>query len=534
VAFFGCGNEVLSASSSDAQTPSVVRNRASAQAAGDHERILQRSAQTVNPIASPVPMAARRVRYLLGSVNIRHMVRAFFDRLFGSKPPRTPRAQTEALLEANRLIDQGRFERAEALLLAHAEANSDSADHHFILGKLHAARGRHDLAVVAFRRACAIRPELAVAHACLADSLIGLGAVDEAVARYRSALDLTPEIAAWHNNLGRQLFVCGQVDSAMHAFERAFALDPSLPEAHFNRAIALLVSGDFARGWPEYEWRPDNLVETGTPSTSAIRQWDGQAFSGKRLLVTTEQGFGDTLFFTRFLPALRKFDGEIWLKCAQPALHRLLQSNDLPARVLDLGGSSAESAADLQISIASLPARLGITRKDMPGTIPYLCADPRLVQAWRARLARSVRLKVGVAWSGNPRHANDRFRSAKLSDLEPLARLEGVDFYSLQKDPAEDSARRYGWTDWTSEFLDFADTAAFIENLDLVVSVDTAIVHLAGAMGKPVLLLAPKCPDWRWTIDGQSSPWYPSVRVFQQAELGNWAPAVLQIAAALR
>jgi hypothetical protein len=249
------------------------------------------------------------------------------------------------------------------------------------------------------------------------------------------------------------------------------------------------------------------------------------------MLVYSEQGIGDTIQFVRYAPLLARRGARVILQC-QPELKPLFQSLEGVDCVLST--SEALPPFDVQAPLLSLPLALGTTLESIPAQVPYLKADPALAEAWRAKLAPAGRcLKVGLAWAGNPKHRNDRNRSMPLSVLAPLAGVGGVRFYSLQKGDAAGQAKGpppgMDLVDLTQELNDFADTAAFVANLDLVISVDTAAVHLAGAMAKPVWTLLPFFSDWRWLLDREDSPWYPTMRLFRQRTRGEWGGVVERV-----
>ncbi len=431
------------------------------------------------------------------------------------------------VLEASRLLVEGSLDEAEFLLRTRFGDNSADADVCLLRGQIEARRGRVEKAAEAFQLALGARPDFAEAHGAMGDIHSARGETSRAIQHYRQAILARPDVSGWHNNLGLQLFIDRGIDEAVRCFRRALSLEPDLPEAHVNLGMALLVQGDFENGWPEYEWRPANLVPAGPQAGAKRNLWDGSPLMGASITVTTEQGFGDTLLLARLLPRIRALGGTVSLRCTQKPLLRLLEFNHLADRLVDLPGDDETGP---ELPMASLPYRLGLQPGEIPGTIPYISADPSLVAGWRERLPLNGRLRVGVAWAGNPRHSNDRFRSLRLSDLDALKAVSGVDFYSLQKDLPGNTPLPDWLKDISLDLGDFADTAAVLDQLDLLISVDTAVVHLAGAMGKPVWLLAPRRIDWRWEVGGRESPWYPSVRMFAQRTLGDWLPEIDRIA----
>ena len=424
------------------------------------------------------------------------------------------------------------YEKAIALKRGCVEA-------HINLGNALQDKGLLDEAVAAYGAAIQIRPDSAEAHNNLGSALRQKGQLDEAVAAYREAIRLKPDYADAYGNLGGALAVNGQADDAIAACERAIQLKPDLAEAHFTRSVMRLLKGDFAQGWAEYEWRWRR--KDAPPPRWNFPQpiWRGPDPSGRTILVHAEQGFGDMLQFVRYAPLLAGRGAKVIVEC-HPQLKSLLQGMKGVERVL--AAPEPLPPFDLHAPLLSLPPAFGTTLETIPAEVPYLRADPDLVEAWRARLAAdggpSTMLRVGLAWAGRSTYKADRDRSVSLSALAPLAEVKGVRFHSLQKGEPARQARTpppgMNLVDLTDELKDFADTAALIANLDLVVSVDTAVVHLAGAMARPVWTLIPSVPDWRWLLDREDSPWYPTMRLFRQTARGDWGGVVNRVAHELR
>jgi len=293
----------------------------------------------------------------------------------------------------------------------------------------------------------------------------------------------------------------------------------------------LLVRGDFLQGWEEYEWRWKTKDAAFPERNFAQPQWDGSPLEGRTLLLHAEQGLGDAIQFIRYLPLVAQNGGNIVLEC-QPELQRLFQrmAPDLP--VLAMG--QALPAFDVHCPLMSLSRVFSTDLGNIPQTVPYLHADAAEAALWGERLAGlGSSLKVALVWAGNPTNKNDRKRSLKLASLAPLAEVPGVRFISLQKGDATAEARTLpagvALIDVAEDLKDFADTAALLANLDLVISVDTAVVHLAGAMGRPVWTLLPFAPDWRWLLGRADSPWYPTMRLFRQPAIGDWDAVIAEV-----
>ncbi|MBX3501613.1 MAG: tetratricopeptide repeat protein [Alphaproteobacteria bacterium] len=425
----------------------------------------------------------------------------------------------------NALRGLGRLEEALASHERSIALKPDNADAQYNRGAVLRALGRPEAALRSHDRALALRPGHARAHASRGNALRDLGRLDEALASYERALALLPDHADTWSDRGTALQGLLRLEESLASYERAIALRPGHVDAHWNRATALLLAGDFARGWREFEWRWRTQT-TGRPGS-----WLGESsLAGRSILLRSEQGLGDTIQFARFAPDVMALGARVILSVQAP-LRRLMASFDPEIEVVATSGT----AADLDCPLMSLPLALGTTLDTIPAPPRYLAAEPDLVAAWRARLPSDARRRVGLAWSGNPSHRNDRNRSLPLAALAPLLDLD-AHFVSLQKDvPERDAATlaRLNLMRVDDELRDFADTAGLIEALDLVISVDTSVAHLAGALGKPVWILLPFSPDWRWLTGREDSPWYPSARLFRQTTPGDWADVVRRLGAAL-
>jgi Flp pilus assembly protein TadD len=398
------------------------------------------------------------------------------------------------------------------------------AEAHCNLGNVLKDKGRLDEAIAAVRRAIALKPDYADAHISLGNALRAGRQFDEAIAAYRQAITLKPSYAEAHYNLGNALQDKGQFDQAIAAVRQAIALKPNLAEAHHNLALMLLRQGDFQRGWQEYQWRWEWKNFPSPKRNFSQPQWDGSPLEGRTILLYTEQGFGDAIQFIRYLPLVVQRGGKVIVEC-QTELQRLLRT--MHERYEIVAHGEPLPTFDLHSPLLSLPLVFRTTLENIPNIVPYLHADAQDAQRWQERLENHLpKVKVGLVWGGRPTHKNDHNRSIKLSNLAPLGQMPGVRFFSLQKGAAAAEAKippaGMELVNWTAELKDFADTAALIANLDLVITVDTAVAHLAGAMGKPVWTLLPFNSDWRWLLERQDSPWYPTMRLFRQEMHGDW------------
>jgi tetratricopeptide (TPR) repeat protein len=405
---------------------------------------------------------------------------------------------------------------------------------HHRLGMLEYASNDFPGAAKSFHAAITYAPNLSQAHAHLANALFQMGRLEEAVDSYRRALALNPNDASAHSNLGLALQDLGFVDDAIEHCQRAVALQPDLPAAHNHLALALMLKGDFETGLPHHEWRwrVKNLPMGGRRLDQPA--WRGEPLNGARILLHAEQGAGDTVQFLRYAPLVAARGGRVLIEVPQE-LERLAMSVKGVEEVIRSG--EALPAFDQHCPFMSLPLAFGTTVASIPSEVPYLAAPEPLLADWRARLAASASPRVGLIWAGRPEHRRDRERSIALAALAPLS-ATGATFYSLQKGPAAEQAKTpppgMVLHDLGEAFGDFADTAAAMSALDLVITVDTSPAHLAGAIGKPVWVLLTFAPDWRWLLDREDSPWYPTARLFRQTARGDWAPVIARVAAELQ
>jgi tetratricopeptide (TPR) repeat protein len=412
----------------------------------------------------------------------------------------------------------------------------DPADHIVAtnLGACLSDLGELDDAVAACEQALLLKLDHAPAYTNLGIIFEKQQRVADAVAAHRCAVAADPSYAKGHANLAVALRNAGELDEALAVSARAVALDPEQPLAQYNHAHFLLMNGHFAEGFEAYRWRRKcKTLSDGDPFFSEP-EWQGEPLDGRTLLLFAEYGLGDALHFVRYLPMVTGKGGRIILQ-VQPALASLLQQ--LPD-VTVIPRGVALPPFDLQMPLMSLPRLFGTTLDNLPADIPYLHADPEKLSRWKAVLGRETRLKVGVVWAGNPKHKGDRQRSLSAEALLPRLIMPDVQLYSLQKEPrAEDSAvleaLRGEVIDLAPALGDFADTAAAVATLDLVIAVDTSVAHLAGALGRPVWMLTPYALDWRWLRDREDSPWYPTMRLFRQRAPRQWDDPLMRLRAAL-
>jgi tetratricopeptide (TPR) repeat protein len=400
---------------------------------------------------------------------------------------------------------------------------------------------RYDAALASYEAAIALNPNYVEAYNNRGATLYDLRRLDEALASYATAIALKPDYAEAHSNRGVTLRDLQRHADALASYETAIALRPDLAEAQWSKGVCLLQMGDFARGWAQYEWRR-RLDPPLTFRSFAQPLWTGQQdIAGKTLFIHHEQGHGDTIQFCRYATLARARGARVVVSVPNQ-LRELLTT--LGPGIDIIGGDEDPRDFDYHCPMMSLPLAFGTTLETIPAHVPYLGADPARIVRWQGRLAGLAAFRVGLCWAGAPRrhlqraHAIDRRRSIALAQYAPLGAIPGVGFVSLQKGDAAAEAVTppSGLTlhDWTHELRDFADTAALIAALDLVITVDTSVAHLAGALGKSVWVLNRFDACWRWLTDRTDSPWHPTARLWRQPEAGDWESVVAQVAVALR
>jgi tetratricopeptide (TPR) repeat protein len=385
---------------------------------------------------------------------------------------------------------------------------------------------RYDDALACYDKAIAGDGQLAQAWTNRASVLQDLHRYDEAVVASNKALELRPEDATNWLNHGNLHYETGQEADALHAYGRAVAIAPDYAEAHCSLAVLNLLRGDFEPGWREYEWRFKDPTFKSSFRQFVQPQWSGrESLDGKTILLHAEQGFGDTLQFSRYASVLAARGVRVVLAVQWP-LHSLLTTLSGPAQLL--GKGDPLPAFDFHCPLLSMPFAFDTTVETIPSQTPYLHADPQRVRDWEALLGEKRRPRIGLAWAGNPEHRHDHKRSIELAALSSLFSLD-VEWISLQKQIPERDEQQLSATPirrFDDELLDFADTAALIKTLDLVISVDSAVAHLAGAIGHPVWILLADPPEWRWMRTRDDSPWYPGAKLFRQTVPGQWSHVV--------
>ena len=417
-----------------------------------------------------------------------------------------------------------RFDQVLIQVNAALAETPDDAELHFARGTALNALGQPARACAAFARALSLQPDHAASWLNIGNASADLDDLASAETLYRTAIRLDAALPEAYASLGYILTMQARLNEAIEACEAAIRLHPDFAGAHWNLAIAALLGGDLRRGFQAYEWRKRHAAYRADFPDLPGPVWNGADVLGRTILVRAEQGFGDAIQFARYLPLIRDAGGKPILVCA-PALVPLMQS--LPG-IQAVPSTGVLPEFDAWIDQISLPRLFGTTLDTIPANDAYLRAETDRVQVWRLRLPKGP--KVGIAFAGNPKHPADRRRSIPSDLTQMLRDIPGISFVNLHHGKA---ARPLGLPDLTQWMTDYAETAALIDTLDLVVTVDTSVAHLAGALGKPVWVLLPHAPDWRWLLGRTDSPWYRSARLFRQPTPGDWTSVLADVATKL-
>lgn len=424
------------------------------------------------------------------------------------------------------------FDQAGAAFSKAVELDPHNASARNNLGAFLLFRGQYQAAQKELEKAIELDPRNAQACNNLGNVFQRTGRFNCAETMFKRAIELNPRLSPAYANLSTLFSATGRLPEAFDCSEKLLKLSPADPAAHLLSANLHLLTGQFQRGWEEYEWRfrgSQNLSRS-----SDKPRWTGQDPAGKRILLHAEQGFGDTIQFIRYVPIIESLGAQVIVECQAELID--LFTGVGGADLFPAGG--ADHSFDYIVPLLSVPLALQGRFAAIPNCVPYLQPDPARKEKFRNYIRKdSARLRCGLVWAGRPTHEKDRERSCNLAQLQPLAALKDVIFYSLQKGEAaaeaNDDQNNLHLVDLTGELHDFADTAALIANLDLVLSVDTAPAHLAGALGKPVWVMLAFAADWRWMLDRDDSPWYPTMRLFRQKNPGDWNELVQRVVHAM-
>ena len=436
----------------------------------------------------------------------------------------------------NVLRQLGKVDEALAYCKEAVRLAPDNPETHNNLGSALLDQGNIADADACFRQALQLEPGYLKARSNLGATFIEQGKLDEAIACLNEVLRVQPDHAGAQLNLGNAFREMGKLSDAVACYRSALRQNENPADAHLNLGIIGLLRGDFEHAWPEYEWRWQRRESPPRPFRQSL--WDGSSLNGRTILLHAEQGLGDTIQFIRYAPLVKARGGPVIVECQHALLPILARCQGVDQWI---GAGSALPDFDVHAPLLSLPRIMGATLGTIPADVPYVFADPELIERWRREFQTIPGFKVGIAWQGSPKNKKDRQRSIPLLEFAPLAQIPGVRFFSLQKglgaEQTRDVANRFTVADLGGRLDEqrgaFMDTAAVMKNLDLVVTSDTATAHLAGALGVPVWVALSFMPDWRWLLDRDDSPWYPTMRLFRQETRGEWASVFERMAGEL-
>lgn len=422
---------------------------------------------------------------------------------------------------AEALRSSGRIDEAIDAASRALAIDSACAAAHAQLGLARLDQDRAADAVECFKHAVSLRPDSAIDQNNLGVALERVDNLDDAIHAYGRAVELNSHFVGALNNLGTALHHVGRRDDAKLHWERALELNPRDRDARFNLGALLMASGDYARGWALYRERRQTQWQRYIRQYEGKREWDGSPLEGRRTVLYPEQGFGDVIQFARFIPRVHRRGGEVVL-IYQRELVAVMHTVEGVAEVIADGEPLPHF--DVYFALFALPMLLNITLADLPGPMPYLSADAEKSAAFAKGFAARPRPWIGVVWAGEK--VPDPNRSCPLGALNPVLDLRGPTFFSLQKGAAPSDARL---VDLAPRLESFAETAAVVSKLDLIITIDSAPAHLAGALAAPTCTLLPAEADWRWVYDRADSPWYPTMRLFRQRVAGDWSPPVVEL-----
>ena len=433
----------------------------------------------------------------------------------------------------------GRLAEAEVIYRRILEAEPDHPDSLHLLGLIAIQSEDHARAIDLIERANELCPSNPVFLSNLAEAYQRLNCPDMAKDCCEQALRLKPDYPAAHANLGNALMALGEIDTAEQCYRQAIDGDPSLRAVKLSLGLLRLMRGDYATGFPLYESRLDKAASRGGGDTQQllekfgnIPRWRGQSLQGKRLLVWTEQGLGDSVMMMRYLPLIKNLGASELVVFCEPALVRLMQSvGEVDEVVSDIPSDDWQERFDFHSPTMSLPLCFDSRLETLPNRIPYLHVPFRLKQKWSDKVSLLLYPRVGLVWAGGKQTRTDPHRSIPLATFSPILKKKWISFVSLQKGGAASELAHGGrkLSNWMDECDDVLETAALIEQLDLVISVDTSVAHVAGALGKPVWLLNRSGSEWRWMLERHDSPWYPTMRIFRQQQ-SHWKNVIQDIA----
>jgi tetratricopeptide (TPR) repeat protein len=439
----------------------------------------------------------------------------------------------------NVLLDQKNLNAAADCYLKSIALRPDYAEGHYNLGNIYKEQERLEEAIACYRRALQLHPQLAYAHHNLGSVFNLLERLEEAIACYRRTLELQPQHVEAHNNLGSAYQHLGRFEEAKEWYRRALVMAPENPDYHMNLATLCMLQGELVENWQEYEWRWQTKEFVGIRPSISQPVWQGESLQNKTLLLSTEQGFGDTLQFIRYAHIARKLGAEVIFRSPSALVTFLQQS--LP-EIQVISREAPLPACDYWLPLMSMMRVLNTDLTSIPADVPYLRADAELIEKWQTRLAAYPGFRIGIHWRGRPGLGKFRLRDLPLEMFAPLAAIPQVRLVRLQFGAATEEEQRLQTEMQVVDFGDeldrdvgaFMDTAAIMQQLDLVITSDTSIAHLAGGLGVRTWVPLPLVPDWRWLLTREDSPWYPTMRLFRQSIRLQWSDVFARMEQALR
>jgi len=441
---------------------------------------------------------------------------------------------SQALNLAVKNHTEGKLNKAEYIYRKIVEKDPYNPDALHLLGLISYQVGNYEDAVNYISKAIQLKSNIAIFYGNLGMTYDALGKEEESAINFKKALEINPQYDKAHlahYNLGVFFKDKGKIIEALEHYDKAIELDENFFEAHWNRSLILLLLGRFNEGWEEFEYR----FKKEKPTDSRVfnkPKWNGSSLEGKKILIVSEQGFGDDIQFIRYVPLVKEKGGYVILECKKE-FRKLFENFPGVDKLVEKEDKIPNVEFDFYIHLMSLPRVFNTNLNIIPNKTPYLKANPRLVKEFQAKF-NTNNFKIGIVWSGNPNQDNDMNRSITFDKFKLLKEIPGVDLFSLQKEEVSQQLNDHKIINIADDIEDFMDTASVIENLDLIISVDTSVAHLAGAMGKPVWTLLSFTSDWRWLLDRDDSPWYPSMKLFRQQKLGDWDSLLNEVSKELR
>jgi Tfp pilus assembly protein PilF len=457
------------------------------------------------------------------------------DMLLSENPDQV---QAIAMLGLIKLNNEGPFDAAEVYLKKAIQLSPEDPSCHNNYGTLKWRQGNYETAKEHFIKAIQLRPDYYTAYINLANTERELGSLSNCANAYRAAIQIRPDKSKVRFNLGVILSESGNWYEALESLNQAIAVNPDYAMARFMRGMLHLKLGHLREGWKDYEWRFEATGCDYITDDKIFRNiWDGEPFIGKTLLVYHDQGLGDAIQFIRYLPMVKQLGGRVLFLCG-PKLFKLFKGSNGYDELINRWTDHKKLNFDYHIALMSLPYIFDTTLENIPVMVPYINIERETIDKWKEQIGNSKSYKIGIAWSGKDRQGENDLRSLSLSDFAPLADVPNVEFFSLQKgkasSQAENPPNQMRLHNFSSQISDFVDTAAIIKCLDLVITIDTSVAHLAGALNCSVWTLLRFNHCWRYLLERKDSPWYPSMKLYRQSSEGDWKNVIQQVAIDLR